>query len=117
MNKSLDVNKFIGYAAEGNINYSSETMIIYATSGHIRRKMLSYFSKGKISPLDFTNILMVDEIHSGSLDNTIILSLWMKAASSHITVPRFSNCECHSNSNDYPTKTCDLFHLHSLIYD
>lgn len=79
---------FIGYAAEGDIRYNSKTLITYATSGHARKKMLSYFSKGKISPIDFCDVLMLDEIHSGSLDITIIISLWNLAINSGIRVPR-----------------------------
>lgn len=84
----IDVNKLVGYAAEGNVNYTSETMIAYVTGGHARRKMLSYFSKGKASPIDFCDVLMVDEVHSGSIDTTVIISLWMKAAQQGSRVPR-----------------------------
>lgn len=83
-----DINKLVGFAAEGNINYGNETMISYVTGGHARRKMLSYFSGGKASPIDFCDVLMVDEVHSGSLDTTIIISLWMYAAASQVRVPR-----------------------------
>jgi HrpA-like RNA helicase len=82
------INKLVGYAAEGNVNYGPETVIAYVTGGHARRKMLSYFNKGIASPIDFCDVLMVDEVHSGSLDTTIIISLWMKAASSGVQVPR-----------------------------
>jgi len=82
------INKLVGYAAEGKINYGPETIIAYVTGGHARRKMLSYFSKGVASPIDFCDVIMLDEVHSGSLDTTMILSLWMKAASSGIKVPR-----------------------------
>lgn len=47
-----DVRKLVGYAAEGDINYSSATRIAYVTGGHARRKMLSYFSDGVASPID-----------------------------------------------------------------
>lgn len=87
-NPGVNVNKLVGYAAEGNINYGSETMIAYVTGGHARRKMLSYFSGGKVSPIDFCDVLMVDEVHSGSIDTTIIISLWMYAAASQVRVPR-----------------------------
>ncbi|CAH6419983.1 ATP-dependent helicase [uncultured virus] len=83
-----NVNKLVGYAAEGNVNYGPETMIAYVTGGHARRKMLSYFSKGAVSPIDFCDVLFVDEVHSGSLDGTIIISLWMTAAAAQVRVPR-----------------------------
>lgn len=78
----------IGYAAEGDIHYDKNTQIIYATSGHLRRKMLSYFTKGKAKNIDFTDILMIDEVHSGSLDNSINIDLWKNAAAQGVLVPR-----------------------------
>lgn len=85
---NVEINKLVGYAAEGNINYSSETRIAYITGGHARRKMLSYFFQGMVSPIDFCDVLMVDEVHSGTLDTTMIISLWMKAAALGVLVPR-----------------------------
>ena len=87
-NPEINVNKFVGYAAEGNVNYGNDTYIAYVTGGHARRKMLKYFSKGIAAPMDFCDVLMVDEVHSGSVDTTIIISLWMKAASMGVQVPR-----------------------------
>ena len=85
---TANVNKLVGYAAEGNVSYTPETRIAYVTGGHARRKMLSYFSKGAVSPIDFCDVLMVDEVHSGSVDTTVIISLWMTAASAGVKVPR-----------------------------
>jgi hypothetical protein len=85
---NLDVNKIVGYAAESKVHYTSATMIAYVTGGHARRKMLQYFSRGHVSDIDFCDVLMVDEVHSGSVDTTIIISLWMKAAASQVRVPR-----------------------------
>jgi HrpA-like RNA helicase len=84
----IDANKLVGYAAEGNIKYGPQTLIAYVTGGHARKKMLSFFSNGKAKAIDFCDVLMVDEVHSGSLDTTIILSLWMTAAMSGVSVPR-----------------------------
>ena len=83
-----DVTKLVGYAAEGNVQYGPDTRVAYVTGGHARRKMLSYFSKGVAKPIDFCDVLMVDEVHSGSIDTTMIISLWMKAASLGLLVPR-----------------------------
>lgn len=79
----------VGYAAEGNSMYDQNSQVVYATSGHVRRKLLGYFSQGlKRSGLTFTDVLIVDETHSGSLDNTIILSLWMEAHRLEYRVPK-----------------------------
>lgn len=87
-NPEADVDALVGYAAEGNINYGDDTRIAYITGGHARRKMLSYFANGRANPIDFADVLMVDEVHSGSLDTTIVISLWMRAAASGVLVPR-----------------------------
>jgi HrpA-like RNA helicase len=78
----------VGYAAEGNVQYGPSTTIAYITAGHGRRKMLSYFRKGTVSPIDFCDVLMVDEFHAGSLDTTAIVALWMAAAEAGVAVPR-----------------------------
>jgi HrpA-like RNA helicase len=78
----------VGYAAEGSVHYDDRTLIAYVTGGHARRKLLSYFSDGQARDIDFCDVLMVDEVHSGALDTTIILSLWVNAATSGAAVPR-----------------------------
>jgi HrpA-like RNA helicase len=40
-------NNIVGFAAEGVIQYSNSTKVIYCTAGHLRRKMLNYFINGK----------------------------------------------------------------------
>src|SRR5438270_12721615 len=69
----------VGFAAEKEIRYNDQTNIVYVTSGHMRRKMLSYFKSGIASPITFCELLIVDEMHAGSIDNTVILSLWMES--------------------------------------
>jgi len=89
--KFLNPNLSIGHAAEGQAEYTASTKVVYATSGHVRRKLLGYFSRGiqrGRSGLDFTDVLVLDETHSGSLDNTVVLSLWMHAHRQGIPVPK-----------------------------
>lgn len=88
--KTLNPKLKVGYAAEGNVMYKDDTQVVYATSGHLRRKMLGYFSRGlsKRFGLSFTDILVLDETHSGSMDNTVILSLWMEAQRRGLRVPK-----------------------------
>jgi HrpA-like RNA helicase len=78
----------IGTAVEGDIKYNNDTLIVYATAGHIRRKMLSSFRDGKAQDIDFCDVLMVDEVHSGTVDNYVILSLWKEAFRQGVVVPR-----------------------------
>jgi HrpA-like RNA helicase len=80
----------IGYAAEGDANYTRFTPIVYCTAGHLRRKMLSYFENGvvKSGAIDFCQIIVLDEAHNGSIDNDVITELWIQAATSGVEVPR-----------------------------
>ncbi len=78
----------VGYAAEGNIAYDAESRLVYVTSGHLRRKIFSYFRNGQASNIDFCDLLFLDESHTGSVDNTVIASLWTFAAASGVAVPR-----------------------------
>jgi predicted RNA methylase len=90
LNPITDVNKLVGFAAEGDVQYTAETIIAYVTGGHARRKMLSCFNNGAVQPtgIDFCDVLMVDEVHSGSLDNTVIISLWIAARNAGVRIPR-----------------------------
>ncbi len=79
----------IGYAAESNINYTSETDIVYCTGGHMENKMLSYFGEGEPkSGINFCSILIMDEAHRDSLDQDIIVALWKTALVKNVHVPK-----------------------------
>lgn len=69
----------IGYAAEGEKKYDKKSHMFYATAGHVRKVMLSHFEKGVARDMLFCDVLLVDEIHIGSKDNSIIIALWMEA--------------------------------------
>lgn len=80
----------VGYAAEGDVQYTSSTPIVYCTSGHLRRKMLSYFSNGEVKSgaIDFCSVIVLDEAHNGSIDNDAIIEMWIEAGKKGATVPR-----------------------------
>lgn len=78
----------VGYAAEGTITYDDRSDLIYATSGHVRRLMLSHFTGGVARPWTGPPILFLDEVHSGSVDNSIIMSLWSEATAQKVPFPR-----------------------------
>ena len=73
--KRLNPELKIGYAAEGNIEYTSETQVVYATSGHLRLKILRDAQDGKCN-FDFADVLMIDEYHLRKADNDVIFGLW-----------------------------------------
>lgn len=86
--KKLSPQFEIGFAAEGTINYNQNTDCVYCTAGHLRKVMKGHFRAGKASPMNFTDVLVVDEIHVGSRDNSIIIDLWIEAFKQGVKVPR-----------------------------
>lgn len=86
--KKLSPEFKIGYAAEGTVNYGKDTVCVYCTAGHTRKVMKGHFKAGKASPMTFTDVLLVDECHTGSKDNSIIIDLWLEARRQGVKVPR-----------------------------
>ena len=81
---------YVGYAVEGDVRYNDNTQIIYCTSGHLRNKMLGYFKNGEVpsGDISFCDVILLDEAHNGSLDNDVIMQLWVYAYSKNIAVPK-----------------------------
>lgn len=75
----------IGYGAEGNKRYTNHTKVVYATSGHIKRRIFSALPSGSIL---FCDVLIVDEVHTGSTDNAVILGLWKYMKDRNMKVPK-----------------------------
>lgn len=88
--KSLNPDLSVGFAAEGQAMYDYKTQIVYATSGHVRRKMLGCFSNKNVKKygLKFADVLVLDETHTKSVDVTICVSLWMEARRLGYKVPK-----------------------------
>ena len=95
MSKSIDS---IGYAADSEIkyfnpllntirNYTSliltKTEVVYCTTGHMKNILYDCFSYFQIQEdhknlnLKFCDYIILDEIHIGSIDITMIYRLWM----------------------------------------
>jgi HrpA-like RNA helicase len=89
MGKQLGTDN-VGFAAEGNVHYTNMTKVVYCTSGHLRRKFLSYFEDGRVknNRIDFCDVLIIDEAHSGMLDYDVIMELWNYALTQGAEVPR-----------------------------
>ncbi len=110
----------IGYAAGGEITYGSESNLVYATAGHVRRLMLDHFVKGKAVAWTGPPVLFLDEIHSGSLDNSIIMALWRKAVmTDKVPFPRLvlitaTPVENELNMN-FPTHTVSTQQMSVMI--
>jgi HrpA-like RNA helicase len=86
--KFLDPSISVGYAAEGNIKYDQDSMVVYATSGHMKKKMIRHFDQGVCDKIDFATVLILDEYHLQSVDDNVIEALWNTCARSGVQVPR-----------------------------
>lgn len=72
----------VGYAADREIRYDTNTQIIYATSGHVENLLYRNIKNGVCGNINFCDVLMIDEIHLGTISNDIIYSLWEYCAKS-----------------------------------
>ena len=68
----------VGYAAEGEVHYNQSSQLVYATAGHVKNFLLRFVQQKRADPtLQFPfNILMVDEFHTGTMENSLIISIW-----------------------------------------
>lgn len=79
----------VGYAAEGQVFYKNNTDIIYATSGHVRRKLVHIFGRKNVQKeVKFVDVLVLDETHTGSTNNSVIVALWSEALRRGYDVPK-----------------------------
>lgn len=78
MSNELSGQISIGYAAEGEIHYNESTQLVYATAGHVKNYLLRYVQQKRDNPsLQFPfNILIVDEVHTSTLETALIISIW-----------------------------------------
>lgn len=82
--KSSNTFKYGGYEDEENIDQTQ--IITYVTAKYLWQKMLTYFDGDNILPLDFCAVIILSEIYPGTLDYSMITSLYLKA--SKLPVPR-----------------------------
>ena len=64
-----------------------ESRIVYSSVGNVRRLLEIQFIDGKPQNYPDYNVIMLDEIHTGTVDQTICLGLWRNAISS-VMFPR-----------------------------
>lgn len=82
----------LGYSVEGEKHYTQKSQIVYATSGHWRKRILHLHSrqaKGKTlwSDTDFCDVFILDEIHTGTVDNDLIQDFFAAARAEGRKVP------------------------------
>lgn len=102
----------IGYGADGNKKYDDKTQVVYATSGHLRRKLFSYFRDGKIiNSFSFCDVLIMDEIHVGSVDNSVIMSIWDYARKQGFKVPKLVLLSA-TPTDSFLTPEAEIYHIY-----
>ena len=108
----LNPNLSVGYADYNNINYTPDNQIIYVTGKFLQYKILEYFPKtaniktaSQISkrtptrdfrsgtpradlPIDFCDIIIIDQVQLGSIESEIITSLWTYAFNNNVKIPK-----------------------------
>ena len=84
----------VGYAADREFKYNDDTRLVYATVGHVVNRFFERFSEayeGTIiarEGIDFCDILILDEVHTGSIENSMVIILWEAARSLGAITPR-----------------------------
>lgn len=84
--RKLCPNLQIGFAAEGQIEYDEKTRVVYATKAHISHLLIRQHAINQ--DYNFADIIVLDEIHTGTIDDSICASLLMKAHDANLKVPQ-----------------------------
>lgn len=100
----------IGYGADGNKKYDDKTKVVYATAGHLRRKLFSYFREASQNGFLFCDVLIMDEIHVGSVDNSVIMSLWDFARKRGLKVPKLVLLSA-TPTDSFLTPEAEIYHI------
>ena len=68
----------IGYAAKGDKHYDENCQIVYATTGHWRRKFMAMHQKDQSWKLHLgmPDFFILDEVHTGTCDNDVLLAMF-----------------------------------------
>lgn len=64
----------VGYATNDEENIDDDTNIAYVTADYMWKKMLTYKEA-----IDFTDVIMLDELYPGQFAYEMIISIWQKA--------------------------------------
>ena len=66
----------------------ADAMVIYATSKYLKNKIMRLYNNGISKSWFFTQIIMLDEYHTGSIDNYLIYALWKYSSEKKNKMPR-----------------------------
>lgn len=65
----------VGYAAGRSVNYKPDTSLVYATTGHYTKKLLTHYTQRLPIKEILGDILVIDEVHIGSSQTTLLFGL------------------------------------------
>ena len=99
----------VGYAAEGEVHYDFNTKIVYGTAGHWNRKLQGLYSVRKTWPnINFCDVFICDEIHTGDVDTSLICLLLDDAQRKGIKIPKIIYASATFDLEKYPYPSVDV---------
>lgn len=132
----------IGTATEGEVKYNNallsdirgnktrsrepDTDVIYCTSGHMRKIFLdcvryAFSHQGGENfegcKLVFADFIMLDEAHSGSVDNDMIMRLYDFLRKGGASLPRLLLSSANLKMEETPFRECPVFRIPTASYD
>lgn len=100
--KDSNLNFHVGFAAEGEKDYNVNSKIVYGTTGHWVKRLLNIFSQKQSWPnLTFCDIFIIDEVHTGTMDNDVLIALFHHAEAS-ARIPKLLLSSATFNPASYP---------------
>jgi len=125
MSKSVDDPNNVGYAADSEIHYSNSILntiknkncteenskIVYCTGGHMKNLLYDVIrylnSQNDITTVKFCDEIVLDEIHLGTIDITMIYRLWITIknilSGSNISFPNLTLASATYYDESIPT--------------
>lgn len=118
-----------GSSVAGSVAGATEEEIVYCTAGHMKKIMLDCvryaYSKKKVTAigetfedvdLRFCHILMLDEAHSGSLDNDVIMHLYKFLHSHGAQLPKLLLSSATLDIQNTPFPSALHYQIPSVAY-
>jgi hypothetical protein len=78
----------VGEAFARDVKIPKDARLTVMSNGYLKKRLLNYVKNGTCISMEFTDILMLDEVHMGVLDTHIIVSIWYYCATKFATTAR-----------------------------
>lgn len=69
-------------------NVPKDARLVVMTNGSLKSTLLNYVKRGTCVSMEFTDILILDEVHMATLDTHVIVSIWYYCATRYATSAR-----------------------------